>query len=144
MSYREIVGVARVRGVLEDAGAYDVTPISIPCNQYSKIAFMIEYQGEMIQALGSLLYKIEWSNNNTNWYQVSETQAPAITAGMDLTLATQRAESEYTATTANIERFMTPNFEIGGQFVRIVFAEGTNKSNPGTVYAEYYMCGEVE
>lgn len=139
MAFREITGVAREYGILELNGAYDPSPLAIPCNQYSKISFLITYEGN-----GSLLYKVEWSNDNVNWYQSSDSQSPVLVAGADTTIQTQRAEIEYTPTGATAESFMSPNFDVGAQFVRISCADGTLDRAQGSASVEYYMCGETE
>lgn len=144
MAFREITGIARETASLPPAGAYD-DGLTIACNQYEQIDFLISYTTDAgAGSPGGVTYKLEWSNEGTRWYQICEVQAPVMVSGADIVDTTQRVEVSYVATTAGLERFMTPNFDIASQFVRIRVKENTNEANPGVVKIEYFMNGESQ
>ena len=134
-------GIARGSAVLEAAGAYDPTPIRIGSNNYNQITFMIAYTRG--GAGGAVTFKIEMSNDGTNFYQVSEFSSGTVTAGADVADATQRAEITYQATGATIERFTSPTFTVAANFYRIVCRESGAVGTPGTVLVEFTARGDL-
>jgi hypothetical protein len=140
MAFREIFGVARTSAALPAAGAYDTAPISIVTNTYKEVSFKIGYTRG--GAAGALTYKIEFSDDNVNWYQQAEIQAPTITPGSDEVDVTQRTEIKYVATGANQENFMSPTLAVSGRWTRIVMRESGNVGAPGTALATVFMQGD--
>jgi hypothetical protein len=142
MAFREIIKTAFSSQVLPIDGAWAYGE-SIPCNQFTDIDFLIAYTPDPVtQAAGTVIYSVEWSVDNRIWYQVCEVQAPIIAPGSDCVDTAQRVEISYTTTTAGVERFMAPTFEIAANFVRIKIKD-SNSANPGTAEVLYYLNGET-
>lgn len=134
-------GIARVSSVLPAAGAYDSEPISVPLQNMSEVTFMCEYTRG--GASGAVTFKLQFSNDKSNWYDVAELQSATLSAGVDVADLIQRANISYTATGATAELFMTPTFTTAGQWFRIVAKESGNVGAPGTLLVEYFLRGGI-
>jgi len=134
-------GTAREWAVLPPAGAFDLTPIEIPINMYSEITFAIAYGRS--EDGGAITYTVEFSNDATNWYQISEVHSVTPVPGTDVVDLTQRVEMSYTATNDIVERFMTPSFTTPMQWVRILCRESGEIANPGLASVEYLIRGGI-
>lgn len=135
--------IARAEAVLLPAGAYDVSPLIIPCEGYEDIAFQIAYLRGA--AGGAVTYKVEFSNDGSGFgafFQTSDVQAIApFAAGNDSVYNTQRVEVKYTSTSASPDFFMSPTYNIGGKFFRFNVKESGVVGTPGIVAAVFYLRG---
>lgn len=132
-------GTARAEAVLPAAGAYDASPTSISCEGFEDIAFQIAYGRGAVN--GAVTFKVEFSNNDTNWFQTAklETVTP-FAAGADSVENTQKVEFKYTSTGV-VDFFMTPTFHIGGKWCRISLKESGVAGTPGTAAVLFYQRG---
>ena len=139
---------ARATVVLPGAGAYDATPIELPCQEYDFMTLYIAYtRGD---TGGAFKMKIEVSPDSSGdtWYRStvydagavaggSDTDpslllyrkphgydAGAVAGGSDTTSLFQREELQYTATGATVEKVVfRVTLDAGVQRVRIPCAE---------------------
>lgn len=133
------IGIAR-SGNLPAAGAYDTNPKTLECNTFKEISFLIRYTRG--GGGGAITYKVEFSNDQVNWYQTAQFQAPAVVAGSDSIFLSQRNEIKYQATSANTEDFMTPTYTVPSQFVRISAKESGTPLTPGSANIEFQFRGD--
>jgi hypothetical protein len=141
MALLPFFGTARASGALQAAGAFDTTPIVLSTNTMNEITFLCKYTRG--GAGGSVTYKLEYSNDGTNWYQNSDTEIGPVVGGADDTNSTQRANNVYQATSASAESFTTQTFEVLGNFCRLNVKESGNVGSPGTFFAEFYARRDV-
>ena len=141
MPIRHVDGVARVSSVLPGAGAYDSSPIEIPCNEYQEVTFLLAYTRRA--AGGAVTHKVEFSLDKTNWFQASGTKSGLLAAGSDCVDLIQRVEVSYQATGAAIERVVTDSYKILGYYFRLACKESGIVGTPGTVAASYHLKGNA-
>ena len=134
-------GTARASAVLPAAGAYDTSPTAICMNTTREVAFLISYTRGGVA--GAVTYKIEMTNDGTNWYQCADVMEAAVVAGSDSLNLQQRSAFSYTATGGSAEKFMSQSYVVSATFVRIVFKESGNVGAPGTVFCEYHLKGDI-
>jgi hypothetical protein len=143
MATFELPKFVRTAAALPAAGAFSSSD-PIACNQYKQIAFQFNYTRGA--AGGAVTYKIEFTNSLTpvpiKWKQTAQFDPPAIVAGTDTTIPTQRALFKYQATGGTEEGFMSPVFNVSGNFVRISVAESGAVGTPGTASVEIYLRGD--
>ncbi len=132
--------VAPSSAILLGSGAYDDNPIIISCVIGKEIAFGISYTRG--GASGAVSYKVEFSNNQYNWFQSSAVSEGTTSLGSDTVSLTQRNEIKYQATGVSLERVMSPNFIVSGKFVRISAKESGAVGTPGTCAIEYFLIGD--
>lgn len=125
---------ARATVVLPGAGAYDATPIELPCQEYDFITLYIAYtRGD---TGGAFKMKIEVSPDSSGdtWYRSTVYDAGAVAGGSDTTSLFQREELQYTATGATVEKVVfRVTLDAGVQRVRIPCAEAGAVGKPGTL-----------
>lgn len=141
MATHVYTGTARASAALPAAGAYDLAPESLATNNYNEFTPMFSYTRG--GAAGSVTYKVEISNDKTNWYQISEMKSGTLAAGSDTVDLLQRAEITYTATSASAENFTGPTFTVAANWFRIVCKESGNAGAPGTVSVIFYTRGDL-
>lgn len=98
---------ARVYAVLEAAGAWDATPIVMPCAGFDDLTLYFSYTEGEQAADGAFEFKIEISPDSTGaiWHQSTALGVGAIALGVDTESSIQAEDIEYGATGATIERF---------------------------------------
>lgn len=125
---------ARATVVLPGAGAYDATPIELPCQEYDFMTLYIAYtRGD---TGGAFKMKIEVSPDSSGdtWYRSTVYDAGAVAGGPDTTSLFQREELQYTATGATVEKVVfRVTLDAGVQRVRIPCAEAGAVGKPGTL-----------
>ena len=125
---------ARATVVLPGAGAYDATPIELPCQEYDFMTLYIAYtRGD---TAGAFKMKIEVSPDSSGdtWYRSTVYDAGAVAGGSDTTSLFQREELQYTATGATVEKVVfRVTLDAGVQRVRIPCAEAGAVGKPGTL-----------
>lgn len=125
---------ARATVVLPGAGAYDATPIELPCQEYDFMTLYIAYtRGD---TGGAFKMKIEVSPDSSGdtWYRSTVYDAGAVAGGSDTTSLFQREELQYTATGATVEKVVFHvTLDSGVQRVRIPCAEAGAVGKPGTL-----------
>jgi len=125
---------ARATVVLPGAGAYDATPIELPCQEYDFMTLYIAYtRGD---TGGAFKMKIEVSPDSSGdtWYRSTVYDAGAVAGGSDTTSLFQREELQYTATGATVEKVVfRVTLDAGVQRVRIPCAEAGAVGKPGTL-----------
>lgn len=125
---------ARATVVLPGAGAYDATPIELPCQEYDFMTLYIAYtRGD---TGGAFKMKIEVSPDTSGdtWYRSTVYDAGAVAGGSDTTSLFQREELQYTATGATVEKVVfRVTLDAGVQRVRIPCAEAGAVGKPGTL-----------
>lgn len=129
---------ARLDSVLPAAGAYDATPIIIPCESFEDIAFLIGYGRGAVG--GAVTFKLEFSHNQLVWFQTCDVRSGALVVGVDIVDPLQSVEFSY-GSTAVADFFMSPTFNIAGKFCRISMKESGVVGTPGQAVALYYMRG---
>lgn len=141
MATFETPAIALPLAVLPAAGAFS-TSAPIACNTFTQITFHFSYTRGA--AGGAVTYKVEFTNSVTKnkWKQIAEFTPPAVVAGADSNVPTQRAQFTYTSTSANEEGFMSPSLNVSANFVRISVAESGAVGTPGQVEVEYYLRGD--
>ena len=144
MATFETPKIIRAESTLPAAGAFD-TSAPIACNSFKQITFHFTYiRGA---AGGALTYKVEFTNSLTPspglWKQVAEFSPPAIVAGTDSLIPTQRTAFKYVSTAAGREGFMSPAFNVSGNFVRISVAESGVVITPGEASVDIYLRGDA-
>jgi len=125
---------ARATVVLPGAGAYDATPIELPCQEYDFMTLYIAYtRGD---TGGAFKMKIEVSPDSSGdtWYRSTVYDAGAVAGGSDTTSLFQREELQYTATDTTVEKVVFHvTLDSGVQRVRIPCAEAGAVGKPGTL-----------
>lgn len=125
---------ARATVVLPGAGAYDATPIELPCQEYDFMTLYVAYtRGD---AAGAFKMKIEVSPDTSGdtWYQSTVYDAGAVAGGSDTTSLFQREELQYCATGVAVEKVVFHvTLDAGVQRVRIPCAEAGAVAKPGTL-----------
>jgi hypothetical protein len=143
MATFELPKFVRTETALPAAGAFSASG-PIACNTYKQIAFQFNYSRGA--AGGALTYKVEFTNSLTPspilWKQTAQFDPPAIVAGTNTTIPTQRSQFKYTSTAAGREGFMSPVFNVSGNFVQISVAESGAVGTPGTASVEIYLRGD--
>lgn len=132
-------GTARAAAILPAAGAYDLSPTAIATENFNEASFMISYTRG--GANGAITYKVELSEDGTDWFQTADVRPGAYTAGNDLVDPTQRVEFLYTATGNANEKVMSPTFIVAAKFFRVVAKESGNVGAPGTATIYYSLFG---
>lgn len=120
------------------AGLKGTSP-AIAINNYEELTLLGTYTRG--GAAGSVEYQIQFSLDGITWYSEADIQAPAIAAGTDLLIASQRAILVYVATSGSAETFVSPTFTVVGNFFRVLFGELGNGGAPGTLEFKYYLRG---
>lgn len=143
MATFELPKIVRASSTLPAAGAFSSSD-PIACNQYKQIAFHFNYTRG--GAGGAITYFIEFTNNVSltpiKWKQTAQFDPPAIVAGSNVIIPTQKALFKYQATGATEEGFMSPVFNVSGNFVRISVAESGAVGTPGTASVDIYLRGD--
>jgi len=125
---------ARATVVLPGAGAYDATPIELPCQEYDFMTLYIAYtRGD---TGGAFKMKIEVSPDSSGdtWYRSTVYDAGAVAGGSDTTSLFQREELQYTATDTTVEKVVFHvTLDSGVRRVRIPCAEAGAVGKPGTL-----------
>lgn len=141
MATHVYTGTARASAALPAAGAYDSSPTSIATNNFNEFTPLFKYTRG--GAAGAVTYKVEISNDNSNWYQIGELKSGTTTAGSDTVDLQQRAEISYTATSASAESFTGPTFTVAADWFRIVCKESGNAGAPGTLAVTFTARGDL-
>jgi len=131
------VQTARVAAILPAAGAYDATPIEMPCSYFAYVTFYITYTPA--QANGAVDFMIEVSPRSADaagvedWFQASIVAGGAVAPGADTTSLIQREEDSYTAVAVAAESFTYGPVELCGtvERIRISCQESGVVGNPG-------------
>ena len=137
----EPVWEARVAAILAPAGAFDGTPIEIPCPGFQSVRFYISYT--LGADGGEVTFRIEISPYSADqagvqdWFWESDTllAAPVLAGGADSANLIQRQTHTYEEVTGAIEDFeyvfmLRRNVER----IRIPCAESGVVGTPGTVH----------
>lgn len=141
MSVNIMNGIARTFAVLPASGAFDSSLVSIPSNTFDQITFLIAYTRGA--SGGAITYKVEVSNDLSNWYQLCETQSGTVTPGSDTVDPSQRVAITYQSTSASQENFTSPTFSVVTKYYRIGVRESGVVGTPGSASVEYTLRGGV-
>lgn len=130
---------ARASAVLAGAGAYDTTPIALPCAGFVYMLLLVSYT--RAGAGGSVGLKIEAllpDLSSSIWYQFTTYKQGTVVAGSDTASLVQRESIVYQATGAGAELFTYGPLLLGGNIeqVRINAHEVGAVGTPGTVRIE--------
>jgi hypothetical protein len=131
---------ARVFAALLAAGAWDVTPLILPCAGFEYVTLYISYIEGGQAVNGAVNWKIESSPDSagTIWHQLAVYDSGNVIINADTTSNLQREDFSYGATTAAIERFPYGPIPIHGTAERLrVFArEIGDLATPGSCEIE--------
>lgn len=129
--YRKIEEI-RASVVLQAAGAFDPSPVSVLCLEYDFYTLLIDY--ERGDAAGAVTFYIEFSLDGTTWYRSSIYDGGAVAVNADTASNIQRETVTYGGTAAAQEFFVYGPIEVDqfAKYMRVLFAESGAIGKPGT------------
>ena len=129
--------VARVSAALPAAGAWDATPLELPCQGFRTVTLYMTYTEGEQAADGAFAFRLEVSPtyNGVAWFLGSLYSANAVVTGADTESDVQRESVEYGATGAAAELFTFGPIEIdpAAELVRFPAHETGIVGTPGTL-----------
>ena len=141
----EQVQTARAAAALSAAGAYDATPLELPCPGFKFVTLFLSYT--RAGAGGAVTFRTEANPDAAGgtWFRGGLYDPGAVALGADTTSNLQREGITYGSTAAGAETFIYGPLEIQGGVERLRFpcAESGNLANPGTVSIEARFSGEI-
>ena len=131
---------ARVFAALLAAGAWDVTPLILPCAGFEYVTLYISYIEGGQAVNGAVNWKIEASPDSTGtiWHQLGLYDAGNVVLNTDTTSNEQKEDISYGAVTAAREYFVYGPIPLNGTVERLrVFArEIGDLATPGSCEIE--------
>lgn len=127
--------VARASAALPAAGAFDASPIILPCSDFSFVTFYISYtRGGIGGAVTLKPLASPLSDTLASFYQLSAVDVGTLVAGSDLVHIIQRQAVKYTTGGAPAELFTYGPIELRGTVERLQVpcAESGAAGTPGT------------
>jgi hypothetical protein len=131
--------IARVEAALAAAGAWDTTPLELPCAVFDNATLYFKYTRG--GAGGSFDFSIEVSPDGVNFYQTSIYSPGAVVPGADTGSDVQREFINYQAVGAAAEYFIYGPLELKGtaDVIRINVREVGAVGTPGTLGIAAYF-----
>lgn len=130
-----------IEDTLPAAGAeLKLAPIAI--NTFADFTPLLGYVPN--GAGGAINVRIEISHDNSpdSYYAIGESQSPAIVAGNDVIINTQRSAITYTGVGGGGPEFVTlPTYTVVGSWLRITVAETGAVGTPGDFRIALYLRG---
>jgi len=136
---------ARVSAILAAAGAWDATPVEMPCPYMEYVAFNLTYtRGGVAGAFDIQIWLSAYSvaanvpAGAEEWVSESVYAGGLLAAGADTQSRLQREYETYQATGAAVEAFSYGPILLGGTYERIYILarESGNAGAPGTLQIE--------
>ena len=136
------IQIARVSAVLLGAGAWDVTPLVLPCPYFDNVTLAFTYTrggaaGAFDFQYWTSLYSIAGNvpAGAEEWLTQSVYAGGVLAAGVDVTSLVQRELESYTATGAAVESFTYGPISLAGTIerFRVRARESGNAGAPGTL-----------
>lgn len=128
---------ARVLAALPAAGAWDATPLELPCQGFRTVVLYFTYTGGAQAVNPAFAFRIDAcpEYTGTNWFQMSLYASQPVVTGADTESDVQRESIEYGATGAAAETFVYGPVEIGTavELIRVPAHETGDVATPGTL-----------
>jgi len=124
----------RASAVLPGAGAFDASPLEVPCQDFKFVTLYITYTRGGAGGAVTLRIEVSPDTSGNTWYRSGLYEPAAVASGSDATSELQREFIKYGSTAAGAEYVVFGPLVLQGgiQRMRIACAESGAVGTPGT------------